>query len=111
MHEDDRERLAEMRRYASEAREWSGALGEGWIRDPKTVAAVAHVVGQIGESARHLSPAARAELGAIPWRDIVAMRNRIYHDYGGLKIERLEVIVDRDLPQLIGQLDAALSAD
>lgn len=109
MDEDDRELLSEMRRYASQARQWAAEGGTDWTKDAKTVAAVAHVVGQVGEAARHVSPATQSEDPAVAWRAIIAMRHRIYHDYGGLKIERLAAIVLGDLPDLVNELDRILA--
>ncbi len=109
MDDDDRELLGEMKRYASQARQWTAEAGLEWAKDPKTVAAVAHVVGQIGEAARHVSAATRSEHSHIVWRPIIAMRNRIYHDYGALNVERLAAIVADDLPDLVSQLDRILA--
>ncbi|MDN5869600.1 MAG: DUF86 domain-containing protein [Nitrococcus sp.] len=43
--------------------------------------AVVHPIQTIGEAARLVSDDFRRQLPQIPWRQIVAMRNRIVHDY------------------------------
>lgn len=58
--EADREQLRSMLRYGRQAIAWAAEAGPRWVEDEKTVAAIAMVVGQIGESARRVSG-----LGAI----------------------------------------------
>ncbi|MBQ6131295.1 MAG: DUF86 domain-containing protein [Selenomonadaceae bacterium] len=41
----------------------------------------AFYIGQIGEHARNLSDAMKTELSDIPWRQIIAMRNILVHNY------------------------------
>ena len=43
--------------------------------------AMTHLLQTIGEAARMVSEATRAQLPAIPWRQITGMRHRIVHDY------------------------------
>lgn len=78
----------------------------GWTDDAKTVAAVAQMVGQIGEAARRVSVATKAAHADVPWAAMAGMRNRIYHDYGGLDVAVLKETVRRDLPALLRRLDA-----
>jgi uncharacterized protein with HEPN domain len=67
--------------------------------------AVAHAIGLIGESARNVSPAMRAEDADIPWTNIVGMRHRIVHNYWEIKLDRVwDVIVD-DLEPLMAALE------
>ncbi len=41
----------------------------------------------IGEAATRLAPETMAEFGAIPFRKMAAMRNRVVHDYGQIDFE------------------------
>jgi uncharacterized protein with HEPN domain len=61
------------------------------------------------EQLRQVSPAQQAALPQIPWRTIVQTRNRIAHNYGRVDIDILDGIVQSDLPDLIGEIDAALA--
>src|SRR2546428_7554192 len=107
---DDRERAALllMREHGRQALAWAREAGSRWTEDPKTVAAVAHAVGQLGEAARRVSTATRASRADIAWAPIAGMRNRIYHEYGRLDVAILRATVARDLPGLLNQLDAML---
>lgn len=63
----------------------------------------------IGEAASAVSPQARQTMPALPWRDIVAMRNRLIHGYSSIDLTRLERTVRNDLPPLIAEIERLLS--
>jgi uncharacterized protein with HEPN domain len=107
---DDREHaaLSLMREHGRHAVAWAREEGARWTEDPKTVAAVAHAVGQVGEAARRVSTATRAAHADVAWAAISGMRNRIYHEYGSLDVAILRETVARDLPALLKRLDAML---
>jgi uncharacterized protein with HEPN domain len=46
----------------------------------------------------------------VPWAEMVAMRNVLVHDYGGVDVNEVWRTVERDLPPLKRQL-IALSAE
>jgi uncharacterized protein with HEPN domain len=58
----------------------------------------------IGEAATHVPPAVRESHTAIPWRQIVATRNRLIHGYLGIDNDTLWSIVSDDVGPLIEQL-------
>ena len=60
----------------------------------------------IGEAATHIPDAIRAAHPEIPWRQIVAMRNRLIHGYLGIDNDTLWSIVEKDTPALLEQLQA-----
>lgn len=108
---DDREReaLTLMREHGRQAVAWAREAGSRWTDDPKTVAAVAHAVGQVGEAARRVSTARKASSPDIAWAAIAGMRNRIHNEYGSLDVAILRETVARDLPALLKRLDAILA--
>lgn len=99
-----------MRQCVSQALGWSREQGRGWTRDAKTVAAIAHMVAQIGELSRRVSIAVKSEHPDVPWAAISGMRNRIYHDYAALDTSVLAETVRKDLPALAQQLKAILGS-
>lgn len=105
----DREQLRAMLRYAGQATAWAAEAGPGWTADDKTVAAIAMVVGQIGESAARVSGATRARWPDLPWQRIRGMRNVLYHTYGVVDLAILAATVTDDLPDLIKRLEAILA--
>ena len=58
----------------------------------------------IGEAATHVPPDVRERHGEIPWRLIIATRNRLIHGYLGIDNDVLWSIVQSDIPQLLQQL-------
>jgi uncharacterized protein with HEPN domain len=64
----------------------------------------------IGEAASRISPDGRARIPAIPWREIIKMRNILIHVYFGIDRDRVWDTVRTDLPPLVATLRAALAA-
>ena len=60
----------------------------------------------IGEAATHIPDAVREAHPEIPWRQIVATRNRLIHGYLGIDNDTLWSIVERDTPALLELLYA-----
>ena len=52
----------------------------------------------IGEAASRVSKGSRNEYPEIPWKDIVAMRNRLIHVYFDIDLDRIWDTVTDDLP-------------
>lgn len=105
----DREQLRLMLRYAGQAMAWATEAGPEWVEDAKTLAAIAMVVGQIGESARRVSAESRAFWHDLPWQRMRGMRNVLYHTYGVVDAAVLAATVADDLPDLIKRLETILA--
>jgi uncharacterized protein with HEPN domain len=58
----------------------------------------------IGEAATHIPETVRAAHPDVPWRLIVAMRNRLIHGYLGIDNDTLWSIILDDVPTLLTQL-------
>ena len=58
----------------------------------------------IGEAATHLPAHVREYAPQIPWRQIVATRNRLIHGYLGIDNDTLWSIVCDDIPSLLLEL-------
>jgi len=59
----------------------------------------------IGEAAANITEDGRAEYPAIPWRQVIAMRNRLIHAYFDVDLDRVWDTVTDDLPPLIAALE------
>lgn len=59
----------------------------------------------IGEAALHIPAAVRSVNPGIPWRMIVATRNRLIHGYLGIDDDTLWSIIEDDVPNLLIQLN------
>ena len=55
----------------------------------------------IGEAATHIPEAIRNAQPEIPWRMIVATRNRLIHGYLGIDDDTLWSIIRDDIPELL----------
>ena len=60
----------------------------------------------IGEAAAHIPDAVRATHPAIPWRLVIATRNRLIHGYLGIDNDTLWSIIRSDIPTLLPNLRA-----
>jgi uncharacterized protein with HEPN domain len=65
----------------------------------------------VGEAAGRLSPEERAKYPAVPWQDIVGLRNRLIHGYDFVDFDILWQIISRDLPPLISALEKILASN
>ena len=73
-------------------------------RDEMLRFALVRAVEVVGEAAGRLSPEAQAALPDVPWREIVAMRNRLVHAYFDINLDILWNTVTQALPPLLAQL-------
>jgi uncharacterized protein with HEPN domain len=60
----------------------------------------------IGEAATHIPDEVRAAHPQIPWRMIIAARNRLIHGYLGIDDDTLWSIIRDDVPELLPLLKA-----
>ena len=58
----------------------------------------------IGEAATHIPTSVREANPHIPWRMIIATRNRLIHAYLGIDNDTLWSIIQDDIPLLLPQL-------
>jgi len=55
---------------------------------------------QIGELVNHLTADFKSTYTAIPWKNIIGLRNVVVHGYGQLDVETVWATVTEDLPDL-----------
>ncbi len=58
----------------------------------------------LGEAAKSVSPAVRAEYPEVGWSDAARLRDRIVHHYEGLDPDRIAEVVGSDIPRLLAAL-------
>ena len=63
----------------------------------------------IGEAATHVPDSIRQMAADIPWRMVIATRNRLIHGYAGIDDDVLWSIVKTDVPALLVSLRALLA--
>ncbi|HUX01069.1 MAG: HepT-like ribonuclease domain-containing protein [Phycisphaerae bacterium] len=64
----------------------------------------------VGEAAARVPAEERQRFSAIPWRDVVDLRNRLIHGYDEVNLDILWAIVQKDLPALAAELDKILAS-
>lgn len=65
------------------------------------VLAVTRALEVIGEAARFVPLSIREKYPDVPWREMIAMRNKMIHAYFGIDIRVLWRTVSEDLPPLL----------
>ncbi len=65
----------------------------------------------VGEAAGQLSADLRERHAAIPWGQIIGMRNRLVHAYFDIDYEQVWKALTEDLPPLLEQWERILAAD
>jgi uncharacterized protein with HEPN domain len=105
MSNEDLIRLRHMLESAQEARAY--AVGKTRLdldRDRMLVHSLVRCIEIVGEAASKVSPQGQTEIPAIPWPDIVSMRNRLVHAYFDINLDLVWDTVVDDLPPLVAAL-------
>lgn len=80
-------------------------------RDQMFRFAVVHAIGILGEAGSKVSPETRALTPQVPWRIIIAMRNRLIHGYADIDREVVWKTATEDVPSLLPILRALIPAE
>lgn len=75
-----------------------------FLEDTMRQDAVVKNIENIGEAATHLTQAFKDQHKSIQWQYIIAMRNRLVHDYGHVDPEVVWQTAQHDIPDLLGKL-------
>ncbi len=63
---------------------------------------------QVSENTKRLSDEYKMGRNDIPWKDILGLRNRLVHDYGGVDLKIVYSTLVDDVPVLIGLFENEL---
>lgn len=97
--------LDDMIAFAEKVLAYTDGLDQaGFVADTLTYDATLRNLELIGEAASHLPEDVRAAHDEIPWRMIIATRNRLIHGYLGIDDDTLWSIVRDDVPPLLAAL-------
>jgi len=107
---DDTVALRHMRDHVAEALDLSRRRQRLDLQSDRMFAlALIKLVEIVGEAAARVSTETQLEHPAIPWRQIVGTRNRLVHGYDAVDFDILWRILEDELPELLGQLQAILA--
>jgi uncharacterized protein with HEPN domain len=102
MRREDEHRVRHIRDAANEALAFvHGKLRADLDEDRVLTLALVKIIEIIGEAAANVSAETKTQHPEIPWRSIVAMRNRLVHVYFDIDVQRVWDTVEVDLPELL----------
>ena len=84
----------------------------GCVADAMRFDATVRNIELLGEAAIHVPESVRSSATAIPWRLVIATRNKLIHGYLGIDDDTLWSIIKTDIPNLLDglrELKAGLS--
>lgn len=109
MRKDDRVRLQHMLDAANEALTFTkGRIRADLDNDRMLVLSLVRELEIIGEAAGKVSQETRSQTSAVPWQDIVGMRNRLIHAYFDVDLDTVWSTVTKDVPFLKAELEKIL---
>lgn len=69
-------------------------------KDDKTVFAVVRGLEIIGEAVKNIPEEIEKKYPEIPWKNIAGMRNKLIHEYFGVKLEIVWDTVKKEIPEI-----------
>lgn len=106
----DRERLLDISEAIERIQRYSEKGREGFSDDELLQTWVVHHLQIIGEAVGRLSESLKAKHPEVPWREIVAMRNILVHDYFAIDAGKVWNVVEQNLPDLKVKIDSILKS-
>ena len=82
---------------------------EEFYKNKEKQYAVLRALEIIGEATKNLSKELKARYSKIPWRDIAGMRDKLLHEYFGVKLELVWETIKDSLPKLKRQISEMLN--
>ena len=73
---------------------------EEFTEDDKTTFAVIRALEIIGEAVKKMPPSIKKQHPQIPWKDMAGMRDKLIHEYFGVKTKVVWETIKQDIPPL-----------
>ena len=101
--------VADMIEFAEKVRTYTSGMDQAtFIDDAVTYDATLRNLELIGEAATHIPMAIRDKHPDVPWRAIIAARNRLAHSYLSVDDDLIWNIIQDDVPKLLPALRGLL---
>lgn len=102
--------IEDIREYVDRVISYSKKLDKGPVLDrAMRMDAIFRCLEIIGEASRNVPRKFRLQHPQIPWRQMVALRNVLIHEYRGVKPSRIWKIIRTDIPKLKPQIKKLLA--
>jgi uncharacterized protein with HEPN domain len=106
---DDRVYLGHIRDAIEDIEQYTSNGRDGFIADRMRQDAVIRKLEIVGEAVKKLSDGSKQRRPEIPWKQIAGLRDRLTHDYFGVDLTLVWVVVERELPTLKTAIEALLT--
>lgn len=98
--------LDDMMDFAQRVLDYTDGLDKStFIADRRTYDATLRNLELIGEAATNLPESVRSVHPEVPWRLVIATRNRLIHAYLGIDDDTVWSIIQDDVPDLLKKLE------
>lgn len=97
----------DMIRFAGKVQAYTKGLDQvAFVADEIVYDAVLRNIELLGEAASKVPSDVRDAQPSVPWRLIIATRNRLIHGYLGIDDDIIWSIIERDIPAVLNELYA-----
>ena len=104
--------LKKMIEYIEKVRKYAkGYNFEEFCNDEKTVDAIVFSLSQIGELVKNISKETMEKYSSIEWNMIKGLRNRIVHDYEGIKLNSIWYVINNDIMELKNEIEKIIECE
>ncbi len=106
----DRDRLLDINEAIHRVLEKIPPTKEEFIQSDLLQVWVLYHIQVIGEAANGTSPEFQKQHQTIPWKDIIAMRHLLVHQYFGIDLDEVWNTTQQDLPHLRQEISLILTS-
>ncbi len=106
----DRDRLLDINEAIQRVLEKLPSDKEEFIQSELLHVWVLYHIQVIGEAANGISPEFQKQHQKIPWKDIIAMRHLLVHQYFGIDLDEVWNTAQQDLPRLKQEISLILKS-
>ncbi|NQS90454.1 DUF86 domain-containing protein [Patescibacteria group bacterium] len=71
-----------------------------FVKDIKTIYATIRSLEVIGEAIKNIPDDIRKNYPEIPWKNMAGMRDKVIHEYFGVRLEMVWEVIKKDIPYL-----------